>query len=75
MSLSILDLKSIASKGGGMVLDATKISVLDLKSIASKASETQAQIIIKKPQILSVLDMKSIASKGNGCIIFDFYES
>ena len=75
MSLSVLDLKSIASKGGGMILDATKISVLDLKSIVSKASEKQAQIIIKKPNKLSVLDMKAIASKGKGCVIFDFYEN
>ena len=75
MSISVSDLKIIASKGGGMTLDAKSYSVSDLKIIASKASGTQAQIILKNPDVLSVSDMKIIASKSNGCVVFDFYGS
>ncbi|MBE9397627.1 hypothetical protein IOQ59_10180 [Pontibacterium sp. N1Y112] len=75
MSVSISDLKVIASKGGGMVLDARTISPSDLKVIASKASDTQAQITLKNPNALSSSDLKVIASKANGCVVFDFYNT
>lgn len=72
MSVSIGDLKIIASNGGGMVLDASTISAGDLKIIASNASATKAQIILKNPNCLSVGDMKIIASNAKGCVVFDF---
>ena len=75
MSISVDDLKVIASKGGGMVLDSKYISASDLKIIVSRASETQAQITIKNPHALSVSDLKIIASKAKGCVVFDFYEN
>ncbi|MGI8489924.1 hypothetical protein QWJ20_15500 [Pectobacterium sp. S5] len=72
MSFSVLDLKSIAASGGGMVLDARPFSVLDLKSIAASASGKQARIVLKNLQGKSVLDLKSIAASGNGCVVFDY---
>ena len=74
MSLSISGLKIIASKGGGMILDAKSISASDLKIIVSKASATKAQITLKNPQILSANDLKIVASKASGCVVFDFYD-
>jgi len=73
MSISVTDIKIIASNGGGMVLDASKISATDLKIIASNASAKQAQIILKNPSALSSTDLKIIASNSKGCVIFDFY--
>lgn len=72
MSLSVLDLKSIAASGGGMVLDTRPFSVLDLKSIAASASGKKARIVLKNLQGKSVLDLKSIAASGNGCVVFDY---
>lgn len=75
MSISVADLKIIASNGGGMVLDAKKISAADLKIIALNASGKQAQITLKNSNALSAADIKIIASNSKGCVIFDFYES
>lgn len=73
MSVSVSDLKIIASNGGGMILDASKISASDLKIIASNASGKQANIILKNPTVLSASDLKIIASNSKGCVTFDFY--
>lgn len=74
MNVSVEDLKVIASRGGGMVLDAKKISAEDLKVIASRASSTKAQIFLKNPNTLSPDDLKVIASRADGCVVFDFYD-
>lgn len=72
MPRSTLDLRSIASSGGGMILDARHYSVLDLRSIASSASANQNKITLMNVNHLSTLDLRSIASSGNGCVIFNF---
>lgn len=72
MQFSVLDLKSIATSGGGMILDARSFSTLDLKSIAASASGQKAQIFFKNLQGKSALDLKSIAASGGGCVVFDF---
>jgi hypothetical protein len=74
MSVSVSDLKIIASNGGGMILDATKFSSSDLKILASNASKTQAQIVLRKTNKLDSSDLKIIASNGKGCVVFDFYD-
>ncbi|MDA3886345.1 MAG: hypothetical protein PF638_12190 [Candidatus Delongbacteria bacterium] len=74
MSVTISDLKLIARNGGGMILDAKKIQSSDLKLIVRNASETQAQITLKNPQVLSVSDIKLISSNAKGCVVFDFYD-
>ncbi|MGR3302702.1 MAG: hypothetical protein ACUZ8I_09405 [Candidatus Scalindua sp.] len=73
MSISIDNLKIIASRGGGMILDSKNIAASDLKIIASSASKTQAQIILKNPHAISTDDLKIIASNAKGCVVFDFY--
>lgn len=72
MSFTVLDLKSIASSGGGMILDAKRYTTFDLKSIASSASGKQATIILKNLDGKTTFDLKSIASSGKGCVVFDF---
>lgn len=72
MTQSINDLKEIASRGGGMNLDANKMMASDLKEIASRASATKAQITIKNAGSLLPGDLKEIASRSQGCVVFDF---
>ncbi|EOW2413030.1 TPA: hypothetical protein RZL14_002804 [Yersinia enterocolitica] len=74
MTISVTDLKIIASNGGGLILDAKKLSATDLKIIASNASSKQAQITIKNPLALSATDLKIIASNSKGCVVFDFHD-
>lgn len=74
MSLSINDLKIIASNGGGMVIDARKMSPNDLKILVSNASRAGAKIILRSPECLDPNDLKIIASNSKGCVIFDFSE-
>ena len=73
MSVSVSDLKIIASNGGGMILDSKMLSVSDLKILVSNASKHQTQIVIKNPQRISTSDLKIIASNSKGCVVFDFY--
>lgn len=70
--LTVLDLQTIASYGGGMIIDAKSIPINDLTSIASYASNKQAQIIIKNASIIPPIELQSIASFSKGCVIFDF---
>jgi hypothetical protein len=74
MTVSIADLKIIASNGGGMVVDANTISSNDLKILASNASHSRAKIFIKNCGVISSGDMKIIASNSKGCVVFDFVE-
>ncbi len=69
---SVLDIKSIITSGGGMILDAKQFSVIDLKSIANLAAGKQIQIVLKNLQGKSTIDLKSIAFSGNGYVVFDF---
>lgn len=75
MSVSVNDLKIIATNGGGMILDARKISANDLKIIASNASRSGAQITLKNVSAISVNDLKIIAFNSKGCAVFDFFGS
>ncbi|WP_155826734.1 hypothetical protein [Laribacter hongkongensis] len=72
MSKSVTDLRSIASSGGGMILDASKYSVTDLRSIASSASGSGAKITLRNVGAMSTTDLRAIASSGGGCVVFDF---
>ena len=65
---STMDLKRVASAGGGLILDCTKYSALDIKAIAGVA---KGPLILKHVNDLSAMDMKSITAAGNGQVIFD----
>ena len=71
MALTINDLKEIASRSGGMVLDASKYSVTDLQEIASRASGTGSRIYLNNIGAFSANELKTIASRGNGTVVFN----
>lgn len=75
MSVSVNDLKIIASNGGGMIIDARKISANDLKIIASNASRSGVRITLRNVDAISTNDLKIIASNSKGCVVFDFFGS
>jgi hypothetical protein len=74
MTVSVTDLKIIASNGGGFIIDASRFSSTDLKIIATNAGGSGAKITIKNPQVLSATDLKIIATNSKGCVVFDFYD-
>ena len=65
------DAKEIASRGGGMVLDAGKFTPADLKEIASRANGKGA-IYIRNAGNITPTDAKEIASRGGGSIVLDY---
>ncbi len=71
MALTVTDIKEIASRSGGMVLDASKYTPSDLKEIASRANEKGSRIYLNKVHGLTATDLKEIASRGNGAVVFD----
>lgn len=73
MSVTTNDIKEIASRGGGMILDASRFSAEDLKEIASRASTKDHGFIILRNSVrLSAEDAKEIASRSQGHVILDF---
>lgn len=71
MALTVTDLKEIASRSGGLVLDASLYTVTDLKEIVSRAKGKGSRIYLKKVGGLTVTDLKEIASRGDGGVVFD----
>ena len=71
MALTVTDLKEIASRSGGMVLDASKYTATDLKEIASRASGNGSRIFLNKVGKLTATELKEIASRGKGAVVFD----
>ena len=71
MALTVTDLKEIASRSGGMVLDASKYTPTDLKEIASRAKGKGSCIYLNNVGRLTPTDLKEIASRGEGAVVFD----
>lgn len=71
MAITVNDLKEIASRSGGMVLDARKYTANDLKEIASRASGNGSRIFLNQVGALTATDLKEIASRGKGAVVFD----
>ena len=69
--ISINDAKEIASRGGGMILDASKFLASDLKEIASRSSDG-GNITLRNANTLLANDAKEIASRGNGHVVLDY---
>lgn len=72
MLLTVTDLKEIASRSGGMVLNASKYTATDLKEIASRAKGRGSRIYLKEISGFTATDLKEIASRGEGAVVFDF---
>lgn len=70
---SALDLRSIATSGGGLTLDASDFSALDLRSIATAGKPSNSALVLKNCQVLTALDLRSIASSSPGNVHFEFF--
>lgn len=66
------DAKIIASRGGGLILDASKYTPDDLKVIASRAADGGGLIILRNANRITPDDAKVIASRGGGKVILDY---
>jgi len=69
--VSVIDMKEIATRKGGMILDATKVSAIDIKEIATRAS-SGGTITLRNASQLSPIDAKEIATRGQGHVVLDF---
>ena len=69
---TVVDLRSIAASGGGMLLDARKFNVVELRSIAASANSGGGQITLLHVSGLNVVELRSIAASGGGRVVFDF---
>lgn len=74
MRLSVLDLRSIAGGGCGMVISARGYSVLELRSVADAVKVGGGQLTLSDLGQLSALDLRSIAMAGGGCVVFNFLD-
>lgn len=71
--MTTLELKSILSYGGSIVVSAKDYSSLELRSLAMEAKANNAKLYIKQADLLPTLSCKGIAmSGGKGNVIFDF---
>lgn len=70
--MTSLDLKSIASNGGNLIVDAEGYSMLDLKAVAAAGKGTGANLTINNAEKFSGLDCKMIASANPGHVTFNF---
>ncbi len=71
MPVTVEDLKEIASRGGGFIIDSAEISSPDLKEIASRATQGGVVTIRNAGQLTST-DLMEIASRSQGHVVFDF---
>ena len=70
--MTVLNLQSIASYGGSVIVSAANYSVLNLQSIAMTGKAKGVDLIIKDANKLTVLNCHTIASANPGYVTFDF---
>ena len=68
----ISDLHIIASRGGGMVIDAALYTADDLAILASRAAGGGGLIILRNASRITPDNAKIIASRGQGKVVFDY---
>lgn len=66
------DAQIIASRGGGMILDAAGYTQDDLNIIASRAASGGGLIILRNASRLTPDSAKLLASRGSGKVILDY---
>jgi hypothetical protein len=70
--LSIADLHIIASRGGGMIIDAGSYSAEDLMILASRAAGGGGLVILRNANRISADNAKIISSRSKGKVILDY---
>ena len=71
-NMNVVNLQSIASAGGTVVVSASNFNVVNLQSIATAGVKSGAKLIIKDAIKLNAINCQSIASCHPGYVIFDF---
>lgn len=69
---SSLELRSIASSGGNLIVDANNMSSLELRSLASTCKQSHTTLTINNASKLSALECRSIASLYPSNVTFNF---
>lgn len=69
---NISDLHIIASRGGGMVIDAGAYTPDDLMILASRAASGGGLIILRNANRITADNAMVIASRSKGKVIFDY---
>lgn len=73
MKKTSLELRSIVSAGGCVVINANDYSTLEMKTIAACTNNNGGQLILQHAVRLSSLECRSIASAGkSGGVMFVF---
>ena len=70
--MTVLNLQSIASSGGSVIVSAASYSALNLQSIAMTCKAKGVDLVIKEANKLTVLNCQTIASANPGHVTFDF---
>jgi hypothetical protein len=70
MILTTVDLMSIVSAGGGVILDTKNRTTQELMSIAAASRNNGAKIILTNLAFRTTQELMNIASAGKGNVIF-----
>ncbi len=70
--MNILDLQIIASRGGGVIIDAGSYTADDLKILASRAASGGGLVVLRNANRITPDNAKIIASRGKGKVVLDF---
>lgn len=71
--MTALEIRTILSSGGNVVVDATKFTALELRTMASTAQSNGTKITIRNANTKTALECRGIASAGGtGTVFFDF---
>ena len=72
MRPTISDLQIIASRGGGMIIDAGQYTADDLMILASRAANGGGLVILRNAARLTTDNAMIIASRSQGKVILDY---
>lgn len=71
--MTTLEIRSILSTGGNVIVDASKFTALELRTMASTAQSKGVKITIHNADSKTALECRGIAAAGGiGTVNFDF---
>lgn len=71
--MTALEIKTLISSGGNVIVDATKFTTLELRTMASDAYSNGVKITIRQAYSKTSLECRDIAFAGGvGTVSFDF---
>ena len=70
--MDTLNLQTVASAGGSVIVDANNFNAIQLQTIAKAGKAKGATLIINNASVLNVFECQAIASNNPGYVIFNF---